>query len=430
MAKGDTFPRFKTPGRARLRGLLVLAPFFVLEFTALSGSRSDGAEFFLGSALWFATRIVAIALTLVVGAALGGRFVWFSIGIGPRLSRRVVGNHVLVVCPLPIAVGGLLVPKEESFARTHRIFTGSLLLPLALAGAVVPLVHGYAALTLAVMPVCIFIVAATSRDPGSGRSIAARVFVRPTEHNEPLFTRPDRIRAARSACLDVQFGDLDQAEAVLAQLRGEPDAEFGAAMLAVELFAARGDFDSALRVRFPEPGAAEAEALTEARRAADSARAAKLLMLVAEKDPALAAKAVPLAQQHIAAIARTRRAPQADRTGRALYALQAGDLETARRLNRAFAARARTPLAIADALCTQARIEALRGRPKQAAKALAEAAKFAPWYPRVATVRQMAGAGSAVPLPQPTLASAETDTSHVFAEPWSISAPSANADEK
>jgi tetratricopeptide (TPR) repeat protein len=213
---------------------------------------------------------------------------------------------------------------------------------------------------------------------------------------------------------------------VLEQLRAEPGGEFGAATLATELLAARGDYDAALRVAFPELPSAAAQAAAEARHATDSARAAKLLMLVAEKDPSLAAKAVPLAQRHIAAMARNSLAAQADRTGRALFALQTGDLPAAQRESRICLARARTPLALADALCTQARIEAQRGRVEKVVKRLDEAEKFAPWYPRVATVRQLVSAGTAAAVPQPLIVSAETDTAHVFAEPWSVAAPASD----
>ena len=393
---------------------------YTLEFVALQQRHT--LEFLLGNAALLAVRRVAIAAVLAIGVLLRGQFLWLSIGNGPRISRTVIGNQLRIVRLLPLAVSGLFMPKEEGFARSHRIFTGLVwLLPAALAGAVAPMLPGYAGLTLLVLTAVIFVVNATTRDSVSGRTIAARVLLRPTVHNDPLFARRDYMRAMRSAGIDVGFGDLGPAEAVLARLRAEPGAELGAASLAAELLAARGDYDGALRVRYPEADPADAQALTMARHAADSARAAKLLMLLAEKDPALAPKAVPLARRHIAALAANPFGAQVDRMGRVLFALHAGNLRVARRLNRICMARARTPLVLADALCTQARIDVQRDRADKAVKRLDEAARLAPWYPRVATVRQLVSADAAAAMQQPVIEATETDASHVFAEPWSVS---------
>lgn len=419
MARTDGIPQVKAM-RARLQLLALLLTVYTLEFIALQNRHS--LAFLLGVAALLVVRRVAIAAVLAIGVLLGGQILWLSIGNGPRISRTVIGNQLRIVRLLPLAVSGVFMPKEEAFARTHRVFTGLVwLLPVALAAAVTPVLPGYASLTLWVLTAVMFVLNATTRDSVSGRTIAARVLLKPTAHNDPLFARPDYIRAVRSAAIDVQFGDLDPAESVLSRLRAEPGAELGAALLAAELLAARGDYDRALRVAYPAPDPADDRRCTEARHATDSARAAKLLMLLTEKDPALAKRAVPLAQRHLAALAPNPFAAQVDRTGRILFALEAGDLRVARRLNRICMARARTPLALADALCTQARIDARQVQPEKAVKRLDEAAKLAPWYPRVATVRQLVGADAAAVIPQQLSAAAETDASHVFAEPWSVS---------
>ena len=421
MAGSSTLPQFRLI-QARMRMAAFAVAAYFLEIGAFQQRRT--ADFLLGFGMLLAVRRVTAALALAVGAALGGQFLWLDIGLGPRLSRSVIGNQVRVVRLLPIVVGGMFMPKEQSFARTQRIFIGAVfLLPIVLAALLAPVLPAYAGLTLVVLTAVLLVLTATTRDAASGRTVVARVFVKPTELNDPYIADPHLVLAGRSACIDVQFGDLGPAQAALGQLRAEPGGEFGAAVLATELLAARGDYDAALRVAFPELPPAAAQAAAEARHATDSARAAKLLMLVAEKDPSLAAKAVPLAQRHIAAMARNGLAAQADRTGRALFALQAGDLPSAQRESRICLARARTPLALADALCTQARIDAQRGHGEKAAKRLDEAEKFAPWYPRVATVRQLVSADAATALPQPVIGSARTDTAHVFAEPWSVAPP-------
>jgi hypothetical protein len=79
------------------------------------------------------------------------------------------------------------------------------------------------------------------------------------------------------------------------------------------------------------------------------------------------------------------------------------------------------PLATADVLCDQARLESLRGNPAKAARALDRAARFAPWYPRITVVRQIVGAGAAAAIIGLPVTDSTSDTAHVFAEPWSVS---------
>jgi hypothetical protein len=218
----------------------------------------------------------------------------------------------------------------------------------------------------------------------------------------------------------IQFGDFTEAEAVLETLRADPGAEVGSALVTTELLAARGDFKAAAQVRFPEPDPDEAPALERARRASDSVRVAKLVLLAFEQEPSLAAKAVPLAQRHLRAIGTT---PVGDHSAHALYALQRGDLRAAKRQIRICTVRGRMPLAAADALCNSARLETLRGRPAKAARALDQAARIAPWYPRIAIVRQIAGAGAAAAINPPPVSGSAANTSYVFAEPWSVPGP-------
>lgn len=417
MARTGARPR-EAKGGARARALVLIVALIVLEFLALSAPAGRGGQFFLGPLLWMAATIITAASTLALGIALGVRVVWLNVGLGPRLSRRVVGDHVRVVRLLPIAVGGGVLPKKRA-AFVWRIFTGTyLVLPVVLTAVAASLLPARAALSMAVMTAAFLILTATSRDPASGRTVIARVLIAPGKQTDPGLARPDRSSAA-SAAIDAQFGDFAQAESVLARLRAEPDTELSIALLTVELLAARGEYDRALRVPFPQPDPADAPKLAEAQAAMNSARSAKLMLLAAERDPHLATKALTMADSHLRSVAASRMALQQDRTGRALLALSSGDARTAARTNRVCMARARTPLALADALCTQARIEAVRGRAKKAAKHLDEAARLAPWYPRMVTVRQLVGAESAT-IMQPLPSAAGTDTTHVFAEPWSV----------
>jgi len=409
--------------RARARSLILVVPLITFELAALSGPPTRAGQFALGVALSVAAIILSSALTMAVGIVLGARVLWLNIGIGPRLSRRVVGDHVRVVRLLPIAVGGVVLPRRRA-ALVWRAFTGSyFVLLIALTAVAASLLPAWSALTMAVIIAVFSILMATNRDPSSGRMIISRLLIAPKRHTDPGMARPDRSSAAVAA-IDAQFGDFPQAEAALIRLRAEPDAALSVALLTVELLAARGEYDKALRVPFPEPDPADAPRLTDALSAMNSARSAKLMLLAAERDPQLAAKALSMAEAHLRSVATSGMAAQSDRTGRALSALANGDARTAAKMNRVCLARARTPLALADALCTQARIEAVRGRAKKAAKRLDEAARLAPWYPRVMTVRQIVGAETATIMQQqPLPALAGTDTAHVFSEPWSVTGP-------
>lgn len=409
--------------RARARSLILFVPLITLEFAVLGGPSTRAGQFALGIAFWVASVVLSAALTLLLGVALGARVIWLSIGYGPRLSRRVVGNHVTVVRLLPITVGGGVLPRKR-FGLVWRVFTGAyLVLPIVFTAVAAMLLPGWSVASMVVFTALLLILTATSRDAASGRMIASRVLIAPKKHTDPALARTDRASAA-AAAIDAQFGDFAQAESALARLRVEPDTEVSVALLTVELLSARGEYDSALRVPFPQPDPADAPKLTASQAAMNSARSAKLMLLVAERDPQLAAKALSMADSHLRSVAASRMALQQDRTGRALLALSTGDVRTAARASRICMARARTPLALADALCTQARVDAVRGRARKAAKRLDEAARLAPWYPRVMTVRQIVGAETATIMQQQPLAvGAGTDTAHVFSEPWSVTGP-------
>src|SRR6185437_12856666 len=179
VARTDGLPQIKAT-RARLQLMALFVAVYTLDFVALRDRHS--LAFLLGVAALLVVRRATIVAVLAIGALLGGQILWLSIGNGPRLSRAVI------VRLLRLAVSGTFMPKEESFARTHRIFTGLVwLLPVALAGVVAPMLPGYASLTLLVLTAVMFVINATARDSESGRTVAARVLLRATMHNDPLF---------------------------------------------------------------------------------------------------------------------------------------------------------------------------------------------------------------------------------------------------
>jgi hypothetical protein len=416
MARSAALPQLRA---GRLRALAALSPLFVVEFLVATGNRTP--QFLSGFALFLALAVLSGWIAFAVAAGLHGRVVSLNLGLGPRLDRRVVGDRVRTIRLLPLSVAGMVLPRAGRLGRDYRIINATVPLILSVSAALAALLlPGYAAAAIALVTALWFALQLTARDPDSGRTLGARIFVPPRPHTDPALARADRAICAH-ARVDVQFGDLDTAEAALARLRADTDADLASALLAVEILVARGDYDGALRVRMPEAAVGDAPRLIDARRATNSARAATLALLAAEQDASLVPKSAPFALRHLQAAAKSRVGSSVDRTGRALYALQAGDLRTAARENRICAARARMPLAIADALCTQARIEALRGKPAKAAKALDEAARFAPWYPRLLVVRQIVGEGACALAALP-VSDAARDTSHVFAEPWSVPA--------
>ena len=416
-----TLPAIK-PAAGRARALAVILPVYTVAFFVAKDGHE--AQIFLGLLAWFALSLVTSSISVALASALGARLVWVTIGAGPKLDTRVVGGRVRVIRALPISLSGVMAPKPEHFLRDWRIITSVGLFGQPVLGAIaILLLPTPAGVVIATVAVITLVLRLTMREPTSGRSLGARMFLAASPQNDPAVASADRQLASQGG-VAVQFGDVDQAEAILARLRTDPAAAQSTALLAVELLAARGEFDAALRVRFPEPDPAESPALTDARRAIDSARNANLLLLATERDPSLAPKAAPLALRHLRAVTKAKTAATADRSGRALYALQAGDLRAAVRESRVCVVRAKMPLAIADALCTRALIEARRGKPAKAVKILGDAARFAPWYPRVAHVRQLVDSGAAMALTTGYAADPMSDTSHVFDEPWSVPAAS------
>jgi hypothetical protein len=414
MAQKSVLPQIGQ-GAARLRTLLVLLPLLAVEVAVISGN--DGLGYAAGMLAWFGLSLVSTTLVLGLATALGGHAIWLDVGIGPRLDRRVSGDKVRTVRALPIGLGGaFLFDGADAGRRTRATNASALLLPAVLAAVAAPLLPGPAAAGLGSITVAFLALTATSRDPRTGRTLAARTFRAPTAHTDPELAGPF---VAAPVYVRAQFGRLDEAQALLDRLRVIPGTERQAADLEAEILASRGEYDAALRIAVPKPDPADAPALTAARAATHSARAAKLLMLLVEQDPSLAARAVPLTQRHLAAVAGARTGAVTDRVGRVLFALHAGDLQIAARENNICAARARMPREIADALCNRALIRARLGRPAEAAKALDQAERFAPWYPRIATVRGICAAGAGALLatvpPQPSA----PDTSRLFAEPWS-----------
>lgn len=409
-AKPSTLPPINA---ARGKVLLFLVPLLAIDFTAASKNRAG--EIFAGLGALYVAALVSAAAAFAMGRALRGRVVYVRIGMGPIVRRSVVGDRLVVRRALPLALSGLILPGPARFGRDWRLISAtgiSTYAALFAAGAfTLPL---YGALTYCWGVAIVLGVGLSTRDPLTGRRVAARIFQRPTPQTDPVLSDPRRTFAERAA-IDAQFGDFIAAERALEQLRATSSGpDEAAALLESEILAARGDFAAAVRVEIPIAADASPN-LTAARTARNRGRVAKLMLLAAEQNPSMSAQAVPVALEKLKQLAASPRRAGSDRAGRALYALREGDAAAAAREARICLATARTPLYTADALCTLAVVSSVQGNAKAARGLLNQAARIAPWYPRLTTIQRVLAARAGAVLPA---VDAAADTSAVFDDPW------------
>jgi hypothetical protein len=418
MAKPGTLPRAKTPPT-----VYPLVAFVVLYYVELV---ARGPATVLGTAVGVLVILVVIsAAQLTATAALRMRIVYLRIGGGRVLKRGVSGDRVWSLCALPIVCVAFGLPRPGRVARDVRTVSALVLAVEVVGGAIGAMVilHGAAAAFFAIDLVLLITIQLMARAPESGRLHGARVFRPATADRDPLLAVP-AVATANHAVFDAHFGDVAAARAILEQLGGahgpaSTGADFSVAILAMEVLAAGGRFAEAAQVPMPAP---EAEAgldptVQAVHRSAYSARVAKYLMLAAESTTGMDSTTGALVLNHLKQTAQGPTAAGQEREGRSLYALAVGDIKTAAREARITTARARTPLMLANAYCTEARIAAARGRHSQARALIAKAHSVAPWYPRIAVVNGIVTspyAAAAVPPPPP---GAPTD--HLFTDPWS-----------
>jgi hypothetical protein len=408
----SALPRIGPP---RLKLLAIIVPLLATEFVALA--KDQLGVFLVGLGALYLAALAAATAAFTAGRILRGRVVFARIGIGPVVKRAVVGDRLVVWRAVPIAAVGMVLPRPARFGRDWRLISatgiGTYIVLLVVGAFVLPL---YGAVAFCWGLGSVVVLTLSTRDPLTGRRVAARLLTRPTPQTDPVLADPRRTAAERAA-VDAQFGDFIAAERTLAELRRtSPGPEEGVALLESEILAARGDFVAALRVEIPlAPDASPA--LAAARTARHQARTAKLLLLAAEQDPPRAAQAVPMARNQLKKLAETPYRSTADRSGRVLLALQTGDAAAAAREARVALALAKTPLTTADALCALAVAGSMQGKAKAARARLDQAARLVPWYPRLTTVQRIIStqAGGAVLPP----VDAAADTSSVFDDPWS-----------
>jgi hypothetical protein len=396
--------------------------FVVLYYAELVAGGPSAA---LGTAVGLLAIIIMISVAqLTAMAALRTRVIYVRIGGGRVLTRRVSGGRMWAVCALPIVCVAFGLPQPERVARDVRTIS-ALVLAVQIAGGAVGatlVLHGLSAAFFATDVAVLTTTQLMARAPESGRPAAARLFLPATADRDPLLASPTVARA-NHAVFDAHFGDVTAARAILAQLGGAHgpasiDAGFSMTVLSMEILAAEGRFAEAAQVPMPAPEPPETlnPIVRAVRRSAYSARVAKYLMLAAESATGIDSTTGPLVSTHLQQAAQGPTAAGQERGGRSLYALAVGDIKSAAREARVATARARTPLMLADAYCTQARVAAAQGKRAHARRLLAKAHGVAPWYPRIAVVNGVVTSTheAATVLPSP-----DAPTDRLFTDPWS-----------
>ncbi|MBR7827391.1 hypothetical protein KDK95_13820 [Actinospica sp. MGRD01-02] len=351
-------------------------------------------ETYLGLVLGFAILLLDPLLELLLARGLGARVTNVEWGFGPVLRRTPGREHVTEIRMLPIRFQARYLPRREHYARDKRLLISSgLVSPLLLGALVAVFVPGWTTVaTLAFVFVCVLI-RALAKEKYTRRRVIMRVVRRTTPSLDAELSEP-RFPVFAHTYHAVFYGDWATAAALLPAVHANRWPLDGSKLIVEALHVARGEYEEAVSVAMDFDPSKHMLADLET---------THLALLMAEARPETTEQAVMLAgaflrrQTHVAS-------SEGFAAMLALYRLETGNLPNARGCMERFLASVSTPLEIADALCTRARIEAAAGSVDRAARTLREAHTFAPWYARVAIVRErlgieaVEGLGAAGPL--------------------------------
>ncbi|HWG27507.1 hypothetical protein [Actinospica sp.] len=368
-------------------------------------------ETYLGLALGFAILLLDPLLELLLARGLGARVTSVEWGFGPVLRRLPGPRRVTEIRMLPIRFQAKYLPRQERYARDKRLLISSgLVSPLLLVAVLAAFAPGWTTLAaLAFVLVCVLI-RALAKEKYTRRRVIMRAVRRTTpkldaELSEPRFP-------VFAHCYDAVFyGDFATAEALLPTVHANQWPVDGSKLVAEALLSARGEYDEAVSV---------VADFDESKRLLADLELVHLALLVAEARPETTEQAVLLTGAYL-----RQQTHVADSDGfaamLALFRLETGNLPNARGCMERFLAGVSTPLEVADALCTRARIEAAAGRVDIAARTLREAHAFAPWYARIAIVRERLGI-SAVHRERPMDSPQPTDPTALdtLDDPWAV----------
>jgi hypothetical protein len=338
-------------------------------------------EAYLGLVLGFAILLLDPLLELLLARGLGARVTNVEWGFGPVLKRLPGRGRVTEIRMIPIRFQARYLPRREHYARDKRLLIGSgLVSPLLLVGVIAVFVPGWTTLAMSAFVLVCVVIRALAKEKYTRRRVIMRAVRKATptldaELSEPRF--PVFVHTYHA----VFYGDSATAEALLPTVHANQWPLDGSKLIAEALHAARGEYEEAVSV---------AMNFDESKRMLADLETTHLALLMAEARPETTEQAVLLAgaflrqQTHVAS-------SEGFAAMLALFRLETGNLPNARGCMERFLASVSTPMEIADALCTRARIEAAAGSVERAARTLREAHAFAPWYARIGIVRERLG---------------------------------------
>jgi len=360
-------------------------------------------ETYLGLVLGFATLLLDPLLELLLARSLGARVTNVEWGFGPVMKRLPGRRRVTEIRMIPIRFQARYLPRREHYARDKRLLIGSgLVSPLLLVGVIAVFVPGWTTLAMSAFVLVCVLIRAFAKEKYTRRRVIMRVVRKTTptldaELSEPRF--PVFVHTYHA----VFHGDSATAEALLPTVHANQWPLDGSKLIAEAIHCVRGEYEEAVSV---------AMNFDESKRMLADLETTHLALLMAEAHPETTERAVLLAgaflrqQTHVAG-------GEGFAAMLALFRLETGNLPNARGCMERFLASVSTPMEIADALCTRARIEAAAGSVERAARTLREAHAFAPWYARVGIVRDRLGI-EAVEVAQFT----DPTSRDTLADPW------------
>ena len=366
-------------------------------------------ESYLGLVLGFAVLLIDPLLETLLARGLGARVTGVEIGFGPVVRRCPGAARVTEIRALPLRYQAKYLPRREHYARDKRLLMSSgLVVPPLLVALITPFVPGRTALAMALyVGVCV-LTRALAKEKHTGRRVAPRILRKVTPDRDPELFEP-RFADFTHTYHAIYHGDLATAEALLPTVRANRWPVDGESLIAETLHEVRAEYDAALAV---------VANYHESKRMLADLETVRLALRTAELLPERSEQAVLVASAFL------REQTHVSDRGTflsmvSLLRLETGQPAVARRAVDRYLADASTPLEIADALCTRARIEAALGRADRAARALREAQRFAPWYARVSIVRARLGIDSVDTMGDLSAAQFTTAaTRDTLADPW------------
>ena len=368
-------------------------------------------ESYLGLVLGFAVLLLDPLLESLLARGLGARLTGIDVGFGPVVRRRPGGTRVTEIRAVPLRYQAKYLPRREHYARDKRLLMSSgLVCPPLLVALVTPFVPGRTALTMLLFILVCVVIRALAKEKYTGRRVILRIVRRTTAERDPELSEP-RFADFTHTYYAIFYGDLATAEELLPTVRANQWPVDGVNLITETLHEVRGEYDEALAV---------VANYHEGKRMLADLEMVRLALRIAELLPERREQAVLIAGAYL-----REQTHVADRgtfqSMISLLRLETGQPNVARRVVERYLANVSTPLEIADAMCTRARIEAALGHEDRAARALREAQRFAPWYARVAIVRARLGIESvdtSSDLNTPRITNTGTASRDTLDDPW------------